>query len=727
MKKIILHAIVFFPVWIFAQTYIPHYKLPCTVNNDSSLTLADYQVLVTINTQALISAGHMRMDGGDIRFTPVGCNPSTSTYYEYWIESGLYTDSTRIWVKLPLLPPSSATQFLLWYGDNSALSLSNFNLTFPNAYISAGHDTSFSGQVYYDWFQLDAGDMINLQMGSPLEIRSRVIKMNGSINGNGMGYSAPIGLDNGNGPGGGGMSSTAGAGGGSYGGFGGAGGYDMGDIPGDGGSSYGLASDFSLLLGSSGGTTDNAIGGNGGGAIQLSAEWIEIDGHISVNGTNGVGSIGRCGGGGSGGTILLLGENINVSSNAFLEANGGYGGSGASAAHDGGGGGGGGRIKVFYKNNGTLNGSFLFNGGSGGSYGSIAPGTSGGQGTHFDTIKPFTSVTLSTLIGELALEATIHGLDSIYCLNKDSVHMFATPPGGIFAGPGVAADYFYPLTAGVGIHQITYAYSDPYGCGNLYDTVTVEVLNIPTFPFASNNSPLCAGNTILLLSSDSLADHSWTGPNGFSSSQQNPIIPSSVSTDGGVYSVTITNAAGCSSTIGTNVTVYPAPTIFVSNSSPICLDEDLSLVAVGGLSYNWTGPNGFASATQNPTLGHAQFFSEGIYTVTITDGNGCSMTATTIAEIDGCFDDIEDHPENAITVYPNPTLNEIWIDVNDFNFSGDITFELMDLRGRKILGNQLNLNSSNRAHIDLSAISNGTYILLVSDGYYNKTFKILKD
>jgi hypothetical protein len=726
MKRIILHAIVFFPVWVIAQTYAPQYKIPCTLNNDSSLGLTDYQILVTLNTESLISSGHMRSDGGDIRFTPVECSPSI--FYDFWIENGLNTDSTRIWVKVPAISASSISQILMWYGDSSAISQSNFTATFPNSFISGGTNPVFgAGTVYYDWFQLDSGDVITLPAESALEIKARVILIKGKIDGNGMGYGAPLTLNDGNGPGGGGMSNTAGAGGGSYGGFGGAGGYDMGDIPGDGGPSYGLTSDISVLLGSSGGTTDNAIGGNGGGAIQLSAEWITIDGNIEVNGLDGEGMIGRCGGGGSGGTILILGENINISSLSVLSANGGNGGSGASPANDGGGGGAGGRIKVFYKNNGVLLGSSNTNGGAGGNFGSVAEGTGGGAGTYLDTIKPFTSVAVTTLTGELASEATIYGLDPVYCLNKDSVHMFATPPGGTFAGPGVAADYFYPLTAGVGIHQITYLYNDPFGCGTLYDTVIVEVLNIPTFPFAYNNTPLCSGNTITLTSSDSLADHSWVGPNGFTSSQQNPIIPASAPSDTGTYSVTITNAAGCSSTVVTSVTVYPTPVVSVTNSSPVCLEDDLSLVATGGALYSWTGPNGFSSANPNPTLNNAQLYFEGVYTVTITDPNGCMTTATTVADVNGCYDDIEDHTGDFISVYPNPTINEVWIDINDLNYSGTVTFELTDISGQKVFNHVVNLNTENRIHVDLSTYSSGTYILKVSDGLFNKSFKVIKD
>jgi hypothetical protein len=50
--------------------------------------------------------------------------------------------------------------------------------------------------------------------------------------------------------------------------------------------------------------------------------------------------------------------------------------------------------------------------------------------------------------------------------------------------------------------------------------------------------------------------------------------------------------------------------------------------------YNWEGPNAFTSTAQNPTFGSANNLMSGTYTLTVTDGNGCSDTETTTVTVD---------------------------------------------------------------------------------------------
>lgn len=53
-----------------------------------------------------------------------------------------------------------------------------------------------------------------------------------------------------------------------------------------------------------------------------------------------------------------------------------------------------------------------------------------------------------------------------------------TPPGGLYSGPGVYGNTFYPDSAGLGAHTITYIYTDSIGCS---DSVThnISVLDLP--------------------------------------------------------------------------------------------------------------------------------------------------------------------------------------------------------------------------------------------------------
>ena len=73
----------------------------------------------------------------------------------------------------------------------------------------------------------------------------------------------------------------------------------------------------------------------------------------------------------------------------------------------------------------------------------------------------------------------------------------------------------------------------------------------PLQPMAGNNGPVCAGQTLSLTASAiSGAAYSWTGPNGFASSLQNPGIFNAAMEASGTYSVTAT-VNGCASPAGT--------------------------------------------------------------------------------------------------------------------------------------------------------------------------------
>jgi len=102
------------------------YRKPINITNSGS-ALTNYQVKVTINTQQLISAGKMESDGDDIRFT----TSNGITEIDYWIESGINTATTEIWVEVPSIPTTGTTIYM-YYGNPSAISASNVSATFSS-------------------------------------------------------------------------------------------------------------------------------------------------------------------------------------------------------------------------------------------------------------------------------------------------------------------------------------------------------------------------------------------------------------------------------------------------------------------------------------------------------------------------------------------------------------------------------------------------------------------
>jgi len=103
------------------------YRTQVNISNSGS-NLTDYQVNISLNTQALIAAGKMRSDCADLRL--VASNDSSQL--PYWIEGICNATTTKTWAKLPAIPTGTSTIYA-YYGNPSATSASNESATF---YIS---------------------------------------------------------------------------------------------------------------------------------------------------------------------------------------------------------------------------------------------------------------------------------------------------------------------------------------------------------------------------------------------------------------------------------------------------------------------------------------------------------------------------------------------------------------------------------------------------------------
>ena len=110
--------------WFFAQA------IQVQDNNGTSIT--DYQVQLSINTQALISAGQLNANASDLRF---GKDCDGTTLFNYWIESGINTTNTIVWVKMDSLNALASHTIYMFYGNPGATAVSAVNGTFfgPNS------------------------------------------------------------------------------------------------------------------------------------------------------------------------------------------------------------------------------------------------------------------------------------------------------------------------------------------------------------------------------------------------------------------------------------------------------------------------------------------------------------------------------------------------------------------------------------------------------------------
>ncbi len=123
---------------------------------------------------------------------------------------------------------------------------------------------------------------------------------------------------------------------------------------------------------------------------------------------------------------------------------------------------------------------------------------------------------------------------------------------------------------------------------------------------ASSTGSYCEGSTVFLhgtTSSGGTPTFSWTGPNGFVSTSQDPTdIPQT-----GTYTYQLViSINGCQSAPATTtITINPIPVASVSNTGPYCMGDAINLngstTSTGTVTYSWTGPNGYTSNVQNPS------------------------------------------------------------------------------------------------------------------------------
>jgi gliding motility-associated-like protein len=198
--------------------------------------------------------------------------------------------------------------------------------------------------------------------------------------------------------------------------------------------------------------------------------------------------------------------------------------------------------------------------------------------------------------------------------------------------------------------------TDNEGCTNTAD-LNIMVLNLPTITASSNATTYCLGSNANLLSNGGNT-YTWTGPNGFTSNQQNPTISNMSSIEIGIYSVISTDLEGCINSATTQLNVdTDIMAVAATSDSIVCPDEPFTLSATGGSSYQWNGPANFISNVPVITIDQVGTSQTGWYYVTIVDSLGCLDTDSTyvfVSQSGKCF-------EIPTLVTPNnDTHNDNW-------------------------------------------------------------------
>lgn len=182
----------------------------------------------------------------------------------------------------------------------------------------------------------------------------------------------------------------------------------------------------------------------------------------------------------------------------------------------------------------------------------------------------------------------------------------------------------------------------------------------------------CASGQATLSGSSSSpgATYSWTGPGGFTAS-----IPEPLAATLGTYTLVVTGENGCTASVDVELTAsLDAPEIMATGGTVDCIASSIELTASSStenISFTWIGPEGFTSEMQNPMV-----TLPGIYTVTGTNDNGCSSTATTEVVDNTLVPDVSISAENIncqlgstqfTTIVSENVTSYMWSGPNEFS------------------------------------------------------------
>lgn len=197
-------------------------------------------------------------------------------------------------------------------------------------------------------------------------------------------------------------------------------------------------------------------------------------------------------------------------------------------------------------------------------------------------------------------------------------------------------------SASAGTYNLTVNVTDDGGfSGSASVVVTINASPSPVIS-ANDATTFCEGGNVELVENASSGTVTYQWQKNFANIT-GATSRNYVATTSGRYRIKVTGGNECykvSSNI--EVTVNSLPSVSASSNTPICDGENLNLTSSpgGATAYSWTSNavSAFLSSDQNPTIAPATNNNSGKYTVNVTDGNGCSNTASTDVVVNAALD-----------------------------------------------------------------------------------------
>lgn len=234
--------------------------------------------------------------------------------------------------------------------------------------------------------------------------------------------------------------------------------------------------------------------------------------------------------------------------------------------------------------------------------------------------------------------------------------------------------------------------TDANSCQATDSVIVFHFLNPIVSAGVFPNDTICEGIQLTLTGSGA-SNYIWTGgaTNGLA-------FPATLTTD--AYTVTGTDANGCTDSDTIRLYIKPAPTIAVSASpnDSICEGEEVALFSAGASGLAWTG-GVFEGLPFSPS-------TTATYTVTGTGTNACQGQNSIAVVVLNCSG-LEEEAEIQLSVFPNPSSGLITVLAPENVILQ--AFFVFSMDGRMVLkSNETNQSEKNK--FDLSILTNGVYV-----------------
>ncbi|MFM2135233.1 MAG: hypothetical protein RL021_633 [Bacteroidota bacterium] len=219
-------------------------------------------------------------------------------------------------------------------------------------------------------------------------------------------------------------------------------------------------------------------------------------------------------------------------------------------------------------------------------------------------------------------------MPAFYCQGHTAVLDAGNPGSSYLWSNGQTTQSINVSTSG----NYSVVVTGPNGCPATASTTVIEGGNLQALPSAE---VICSGASTVLNAGNPGSSYLWS--NGATTQ-------TITASNAGTYSVTITDAFGCSATINHLVSVNPLPTAAFT-AQPVCAGTPMSFVnqstvSAGSISQlQWNFGNGSYSNQAAPNY---LFNTPGTYQVglTVTTSAGCSATTS-----------------GTVVIHPNPTAD----------------------------------------------------------------------